>query len=297
MAEDSPLSPDGNLTEYEYETLIGATSPSGLIGHPDDPSPVSLVGGQVIVAAGLRGRLRGMPWLSGVDPVPFSPSLTGSTRTDLVVLRLDRADGHKVKAAIRTGTAGNPAPAPFGGTGPSDWWEIPIAEYDVGGGSFGSLRRRCWYVGPEGQLLCKSSTRPPHSPGRIITEVDTGTRFVSNGVSWMRDTEDASGPFDTVNGVSGNNAWIRRRNGQVFFTLSWWRPNSSTPAHSTVTIGRLPVGFYPAFTFVTGAVSPGANAVLAVVIQDDGYVKMQTGSVPIGADTTCILTAPPFPAK
>ncbi|MEU4568658.1 hypothetical protein [Micromonospora sp. NPDC023956] len=248
MAQESPLSATGALTEAQYERLAAPHTPDGIVGHPNDAPPVVLSGGQVRVVAGLSGLLRGFPWGSGDADTVYTPSLAGAARTDLVVLRLYRDQGYKVETAIRTGTPGQGAPAPATGTGPTDWYEIPIAEYDVANGAFGALRRRCWYVGDDGQILCKADTRPPHNPGRRIREVDTNRSYESNGSSWIILLDDTGwvnlSPLSGWSTSPTGKVRVRRINRISYLTLDLFRTGPSISS-GVFAVATLPVGFPP----------------------------------------------------
>ena len=243
MAEIAPLSADGELSEYEYEQMA-RPQPDGLIGHPDDPAPVTTSGGQVIVRAGLTGNVRGFPWAS-TSPTVYTPSLSGAARTDLVVLRLDRPGGHALHSAILTGTPGAGAPAPAEGTGPADLYEIPLAEYDVAGGQIVAVRRRAWYIGPDGQILCTAGTRPPHYPGRRIREVDTGRSLESSGAEpWLSVLDDSG--WLTLSPAAGwdrNTLRIRRMSGVAYLQLDLDRVGAALAASTTVRLCTVPAAF------------------------------------------------------
>lgn len=247
MTQDSPLNPDGNLTEAEYEQFAHAQAPDGLIGHPNDTPPVAISGGTLVMRANLPGLLRGFPWSSGPDPVVFSPSLSGATRTDLLVLQLDRPGGYVVRAVLRTGTAGNPAPSPVVGTGPADKYEIAIGEAQIGSGAIQKWTPRAWFIGPDGQILCTADTRPPVSPYRAAYEVDTGRVIVSDGATWSTYLDD-SGPLSVsmLTGWTASVRHVRRRGGVAVMALTGLSRSTSIPADTDVKAGTLPAGCAPA---------------------------------------------------
>ncbi|RLK22646.1 hypothetical protein DER29_0484 [Micromonospora sp. M71_S20] len=259
MAQESPLSATGALTEAQYERLAAPQCADGLIGHPSNPAPVTVSGGQVRVRAGLAGLLRGFPWASGDADTVYTPSLTGPARTDLVVLRLYRDQGYKVETAIRTGSPGAGAPVPYTDTGPTDWHEIPLAEYDVANGAFGAVRRRAWYIGDDGQILCRSDSRPPHQAGRRIREVDTGRAYESNGSRWVTLLDD-SGPLThlAVANWTYSKRYLRRFNGMVTSQVSA-RRSGAIPGSTQQLIATLPPGTVPDTALETTAFITGAG--------------------------------------
>ncbi|WP_025620418.1 hypothetical protein [Salinispora cortesiana] len=273
MAEESPLS-DGELTEYEYERLASATAADGLIGTPADPPPVSVSGGQAIVRAGLSGVFRGYPWSSGSSAIALSPSLDGPERYDLLVVRLDRTGGHVLAVALVTGTPGNPAPDPAGGTGPADVWEFALAELRIADGVLTLHQRRGWWLGADGGIVCTSTVRPPHTPGRRIWETDTEQLMVSDGVMWHSIT-----PPDEVSQVALYFDWVAspnrilRRNGSVYLQLS---PRFAGPAVNSIsTIGNIPERFRPTEDLALYAAMQGTSADITV------FVYANTGNITV----------------
>lgn len=253
MAEESPLSATGTLTEAQYEALAAPQCPDGLIGWPGTLSVAQIFGGQIAIKAGNRGIIRGFPWASGPVDTYLNPVLTGAARTDLVVLRLFRDQSYKVGTALRQGTPGAGPPAPYVATGLADWYEIPLATYDVAGGALSNLRTVAWYIGDDGQILCWSDRRPPHQSGRRIREVDTGRTYESNGTQWvvlLDDAGDGSLPFlTTTGGATGFAAptlnWLTRINGQGRLSITAQRTGANIASGANVVLGTLPAGFRP----------------------------------------------------
>ncbi|GAB1641775.1 hypothetical protein [Krasilnikovia sp. MM14-A1259] len=264
MAEESPLSATGSLTEYQYEALAAPQAPDGLNGNPGDPPPVSVSGGQVIVREGLKGVLRGFPWAS-TSPTVYTPSLTGAPRVDLVVLRLNRDDNFRVGTAIRTGS-GDTAPTPFNGTGPTDWYEIPLAEVRMSGGALSVQRTRAWYLGEDGQIICTVDSRPPHLPGRYIYEQDTGRAYISTGVRWVPVLDDAGTTTPSLAaGWAASGLYLFRLNGIAYMAGGIRRTGGTlTPSAAAAPLLTLPNGYRPRVTFghASNVSMTGAQAVL-----------------------------------
>lgn len=249
MAEESPLSATGALTEAQYERLAHPQAAEGLIGHPSDPAPVTVSGGQVIVRAGLSAILRGFPWSSGAAPLVFTPSLTGSPRVDLLTLRLFRDDAYRCGLVLRTGTGETP-PTPYSGVGATDWYELPIAEIRMSGGALSVQRVRAWYLGEDGQILCTSTNRPPNQPGRHVWEVDTGRAYVGNGTVWGLILDDSGVTALTMaSGWTASRNVLYRRNGWAFCGLTLRKTSGSIAADTSYTIATIPNGFGPVATF------------------------------------------------
>jgi hypothetical protein len=273
MAEQSPLNATASLTEAQYESLAHVQAADGLIGHPNDAAPVSVSGGQIIIRSGLRALLRGFPWASGTTRIVYTPSLTGPARVDLVVLRLNRDDGYRVGSAVRTGTA-NTAPAPSVGVGATDVYEIPLAEVRVSGGVLTLLTTRAWYLGDDGQILCKSTSRPPHVPGRQIRETDTGRAYESTGSSWVVRLDDAGmTSLPLAGGWATAINRLYRVNGIAFLHLTVRRTGGSiSVAAAQATVGTLPAGFRPRADIETIGISSSSGAHAIVRIKASGQV-------------------------
>lgn len=283
MAEESPLRATGALTEVQYERLAHPQAAEGLVGHPSGPAPVSVSGGQVIIREGMAGLVRGFPWASGNSPIVYTPSLTGPNRVDLVVLRLSRDDAYRVGSAIRTGTSETP-PVPFSGTGPTDWYEVPLAEVRMASGALTLQKIRAWYIGEDGQILCTSVARPPNLPGRRIFETDTGRAYISTGTSWAPVLDDSGWvnmtavPYWSAYSVGYQ---VRRQNSSVHMRLSVQRTSGSTLQAGTDTnVGQVPAGFRPNYSVPVLGYLDGANLARAFVLPN-GYVQIQNYTVPI----------------
>lgn len=138
MAESSWPGPGpATVTEAQWETLAEGFWQSGLIGSPLDPAPVfaDSTGMHVKIRAGTRARVRGQVWDAGDTDlvVPISANAAGSTRSDLVVLRLDRSTW-LVKATVVEGTPGGGVPSIKRDTGPIGEWDFPIGRVNVPAG-------------------------------------------------------------------------------------------------------------------------------------------------------------------
>ena len=138
MAESSWPGPGpATVTEAQWEALAEGFWQSGLIGSPLDPAPVfaDSTGMHVKIRAGTRARVRGQLWDAGDTDlvVQISANAAGSTRIDLVVLRLDRSTW-LVKATVVEGTPGGGAPSIERDTGPIGEWDFPIGRVNVPAG-------------------------------------------------------------------------------------------------------------------------------------------------------------------
>ncbi len=127
------------VNESQYEDLASLWGEDGLKSSPADTSLVygDSSGRQVKVRANRVAQIRGWGWTSGTSD--FIKSVTanssGSTRIDLVVLRLDRT-AYTVTVQVIAGTpgAGSP-PALTRTTGTTGTFDIPLASVTVVNGA------------------------------------------------------------------------------------------------------------------------------------------------------------------
>ncbi|RFS47031.1 hypothetical protein D0Q02_07670 [Micromonospora craniellae] len=295
------------MGEAQYEALVAGYSPDGIFGHPGDPNPLAIVGGQLVLRAGVSGVARGYWWSSGDTDTPITVgSNAGGTgvRRDHIVIRIDRdANPRTVAPVARQGGTNGLLPAPAQALGSTGQWELSLGSVALpAGGTIGAatLTRLGWYVGPDGQLLCTSSTRPPPSPGRVIYETNTGRQLLANGEQWRLVTDAEASAAVTL--VAAN--WtaplfnqLYRRNGSVDLTLTPQRVSGPLNPGTSSTLGTIPTGFRPVGDKeITGhVVSTGALVVCRIVgstgvitltpwrdrIESARYVNLQAASWPV----------------
>ncbi|MFB6392641.1 hypothetical protein [Polymorphospora lycopeni] len=253
MAESSY--PDPSVTQLQHERLLGRLGPSGLLGSPAD-LPLVYADGTgtrtTKIRANRQALVEGYGWENdGVEVTKtHAANSSGQTRIDVVVLRLSRSTWD-VTSQIVQGTPGAGPPAVTMQTGSSGVWELPVADVAVASGATtfaGSVvTPRAWYVGDDGQIICTSTTRPPHSPGRQITETNTGQVLVSVGSQWLILREDTGWvPLTPAAGWGARLLQVRRLNGQVTLWCNVRRTGSTLAANTTSIITTLPTGFRPA---------------------------------------------------
>lgn len=202
MAETSWPSPSHNsraVTDREYEELVSAYTGDGLVGSPNDNALVygDGTGLYVKVRADRRGLVRAHLWSSGATD--FTKSITsnasGSTRNDLVVLRLTRATWN-VTTEVKLGAPGAGPPALVQDITTSGYYEIPVATVRVESGATvinsADVQPAGWFLG-EPRYYCTSTSRPPTVAGRRIYETNTGFEYVCVGSSWVRIADERSG--------------------------------------------------------------------------------------------------------
>lgn len=293
MAESTFPAP--SVTQRQHELLLGRGMPTGVHGHPDDTSVVYANGvgtRQINIRASKSATVEGYGWQN--DAAEFSKTLTantsGSTRIDLVVLRLTRAT-YTVTVEVKPGTPGaGVAPTTQNDTGSSGLWEFPLAEVTVVNNATTlastDVVRRCWYLGEDGMILCKAATMPPASPGRVVFRTDTGQYLLSNGTTWSPTAEDSGLLSLTLDsGWSATLNRVQKRNGTVVLALKASR-STTISAGTTTKIGQLPAGCYPTFEVPTSAVyesSAGLSAELRATTAGGVYIDVPQ-SVDINAN-------------
>ena len=191
MAESTVPGPKpATVAEADFEALFRSTGVDGFLGSPADTAVVYAdgTGMFVRVRANKEAWIRGSLWRSGSVEftLPIASNGTGQTRIDRAVIRLSRTTW-ELTAAIVQGTPGAGAPGLTTNEPPGGVWELLAADVTVPSGAVaigaGQVTRREVYVG-EQPVVCTSTSRPPHKPGRTIYETDTGRLLVSILNEW-----------------------------------------------------------------------------------------------------------------
>lgn len=281
--------PAPGVTEMQHERLVGQAMPSGLLGHPDDQPLVyadDTGTREIRIRASRQAVVEGFGWQN--DAVVITKTLaantSGSTRVDLVVLRLNRADW-SVTVQVVQGTPGASAPSATrdpstAGTGV---YEIELATVTVANNATtlaaSTVAEKAWYLGEGGEILCKSTTRPPHKLGRTIHEHPSSIWRVSDGTRWLTGVEDTGAATLTMTG--GTNPWVAshntvwRRNGWAFMQLTAQRTGTGMNAGTQYTVATIPVGFRPPTSLggiQTTATVPSIDSLATVAIHPTGQV-------------------------
>lgn len=203
MAESSWPTTAGSraVLDQEYEAVARAWSGSadGIIGYPGDTTTAyaDASGRQVKVRSGKLGQVRGRGWYSGTsdNTLSVTANSSGSTRTDLLVLRLTRSTW-AASMVVKAGTpgAGNPALTQDATSGISTTgvWEVPILLITVVNGetslSSGEVSDVAWYM--QGDTVVCASTNPYQPSATAYTRLrhsDTGHTYVSVSSAWRRE--------------------------------------------------------------------------------------------------------------
>ncbi|MFI9600319.1 hypothetical protein ACIHCX_10640 [Streptomyces sp. NPDC052043] len=248
MAQDSWPSPAHNargVTDTEYEKIAARFSDDGVYGSPSDAAVVAAGAGLAVnIRADVYASVRGHAWTSGTSTVslPVGSNTAGQTRTDRVVLRLDRSTW-TVRAAVKPGTPGGSAPTLAQQTGDTGTYEIPLARVTVlNGASAVSVAREELYVGSRVRSCTSSSRNPSPARGEMCFETDTGIVRVWTGTAWKIVYED-SGTIVVDAAVSGWSATsgsvLQKHNGVVYMRLGNFNRTGANLAAGTES--RLPV--------------------------------------------------------
>ncbi|WP_304455867.1 hypothetical protein [Nocardiopsis sp. YSL2] len=243
MAQNSWPSPNynsRNVTDAEYERLASRFSDDGVLGDPSETGVVTAgTGLQVLVRASKYASVRGHAWTSGTvdDPLTISSNSSGSTRTDRVVLRLDRSTWD-VRAVVKEGTPGAGAPALTQDPGDTGVFETPLARVVVpDSASSVTVTRDELYVGTRVRPVDSATPNPFPRLGEIQYERDTGRmRFWDGGARRLlyEDTGDITLPsgFSTWEDASGGR-FGRRIGALVQLVINVRRTNLNFPTSDT----------------------------------------------------------------
>ncbi|MFE7236081.1 hypothetical protein ACFVAF_36815 [Streptomyces sp. NPDC057596] len=173
---------------------------------------------QVNIRANTEASVRGHAWTSGTSTVSLAvgSNSSGQTRTDRVVLRLDRSTW-TVRAVVKAGTPGSGAPALTQQTGDTGVYEIPLARATIlTGASAVSVTREELYTGSRVRP-CTSSTRNPNPVvGEMGMETDTGRLVLWDGSAWRI----VYGTGSQATADASVSAWTRRGSSVVARTGS-----------------------------------------------------------------------------
>ncbi|MFI6347248.1 hypothetical protein [Streptomyces sp. NPDC050560] len=259
MAQISWPAPGHNdraVTDSEYEEMAARWSDDGVYGAPTDAPVVAAGAGlAVTVRADVQASLRGHAWTSGDSDLTLTVAAnsSGSTRTDRVVLRLNR-DDWTVTAAVKQGTPGSGAPLLTQALGASGVYEISLARVTVPtGASSVSVTRAELYVGGRFRP-CTSTTLPEYAGiGDGVVETDTGRVRIYAPGGWRTISSSSDG---TISIDSPLSAWsietesvIEVRNGLVTMRLGSFERAAGTLGASTSS--RLPALIPSAYRHAT----------------------------------------------
>lgn len=198
MAESSWPSPSNSHTvdDASYEKLAVSYGPvAGVVGDFTSPQLVygDASGMQVKVAASRYATVGGHEWTSGstIFTLAIAANSSGSTRTDLVVLRLSRTTWN-VNATVITGTPGSGAPSPVQNTGTTGSFDLPLATVTVASGassiSAANVTYLASHLASDGSgIIVNSQAALSYVPVPLAGQTATlsdGTQFTWTGSAW-----------------------------------------------------------------------------------------------------------------
>ncbi|MET9729680.1 hypothetical protein ABZZ79_03135 [Streptomyces sp. NPDC006458] len=247
MAQNSWPSPAYNaraVTDSEFEAMASRWSDDGVYGTPGSARVVTEgTGLNVLVRHDMRASVRGHHWTSGPtsSTLPVGTNVSGQTRIDRVVLRLDRSTW-TVRAVISPGTPGSGPPALTQDTGDTGLYEIPLAEVTVlSGAAAVSVTRTELYVGSRVRPCTSTTRNPVPAQGEICYEIDTGRLRLWTGSTWtlVHRPQTSTSIDSPVSSWTNSGASVAERRGDsVTLRLGNFERNSSLAAASD---SRLPV--------------------------------------------------------
>lgn len=280
----------GAVSTTEWEQLAYTGLGTGVIGLPTD-TPVVYADGTgtrtVYVRAEKRAVVRGAAWYSGASDIAItlSANTTGSTCTDLIVLRLTKATG-VVAEAIVPGTPGAGPPALTKDAGTTGVWEVGLAQVTVADGATtlaaDTVTSTAWYVGDQ-PLVAASGISIPHHPTRIKA-VPAGRIDISDGSVWhplWYDTGWLSATMSSGWAVDAySNAKYRRINDVMHIIFGAKRTGSSLSASTNSVMGSIPSSLAPAYTIrMPVSLNTSTQAVGVGVLNSDGAFSLAEYSV------------------
>jgi hypothetical protein len=200
VAESSWPSPSNGhvVDDVSWEKLAINIGLSGGV-YGDFTSPQLIFGDstglQVKVAADRYAYVRGHEWWSGSSIVTkaIASNSSGSTRTDLVVLRLSRTTWD-VTVQIVQGTPGAGAPSPVQNVGTTGTWDLPLATVTVANSASTIAAGNVTYVAPHlspdgGGLRVPTEAAAAYIPSPLtgmIAIVTDGTDLRYSGSAWAQ---------------------------------------------------------------------------------------------------------------
>ncbi|MFJ1782611.1 hypothetical protein ACIOKA_38530 [Streptomyces anulatus] len=250
MAQDSWPSPDHNsrgVTDSEYEQIAQRFSDDGVYGSPADAQVVTAGSGLTVnIRAGVTASVRGHAWTSGASSVilQIPPNPAGQTRTDRIVLRLDRATWN-VRAAVKTGTAGSGPPPLTRNAGTTGVWEILLGTVTVQSNALSvTVVRGELYVGTRVRPALSTARNPYPEQGELAYDTDTDTLRIYSGTAWRSmyqraDPAVIDNPYAAFGWANETASVIEMRGGVVSLRLGSFL-RTGRPADSQ-TNTRLPV--------------------------------------------------------
>lgn len=301
-----PAVPARTVNDLQFDIMVGAQTPEGLVGLPTDPTFVFAdgTGRQVKFRAERYALLRGKLWYSGTTDVvaAVAANASGSTRIDLPVIGLDRATW-VVSGYVKAGTPGAGVPPTLEQvtTGSTGKYEIAAggAVTVVNGAvtlNGSDVQAGGLFVAP-GSYVCTSTTRPAVvRPGMRLHEIDTGRGVVGVGGVWMETYGDTGWvTVDPSAGWSGGATLYRRHNGMATLMLSSQRIGATLSSTTNSQMFVLPWIVRPTTTIEFAAVCSNPDQVQRIQVITGGGVTAMGNSAAGIASTGFIFGSASWP--
>jgi len=295
-SEDSLPSPDHNsrsVSDDEYDALVPPYVANGVIGAPGDADLIygDSSGRVVKIRINRSALVRARLWTSAstAASLAIAANSSGSTRFDLVVLRYTRAT-YNVRATVITGAPGSGVPSPLNN---ATYFDMPLANVQVGNGATviddTDVTVMNWYIGPQ-QLVCTSTTRPPHAENTIIYEDDTGRLLFSNGAAWLILYDNTGRVNVTVaTGWTALLKTVQRINGVAWLSLEMDRTGGTIAINTDTTIAIIPANYKPAVQInMTAMVLGGSKPVRCLITTAGSVVITDFGTAIVNGDTLSV---------
>jgi hypothetical protein len=303
VAESSWPSPSNSrvIDDSQYEKLGLSFGPrAGVVGDFTSPQLVygDSSGMQVKIASDRYALVRGHEWWSGSTIVTkaISSNASGSTRTDLVVLRLSRTTWD-VNVVVIAGTPGAGAPSATQNEGTTGSWDLPLATVTVTSGassiSAGNVTYVATHVGQDGNLRAPSiaalSYVPSPYPGMNVL-LDSGDMYSRTAAgNWTTLTQNVPVTYNPTLTGSGGNPNLGTSGGIIgeynlvdgkwcFYRGSFWFAGTGVAAGSGQYSVTLP---FPAASTITNGFWPGA-----CMVRDASASLIGPGTAYVGTGAT-----------
>lgn len=297
MAEASWPSPNHGaparaVTDAEYPHLAPWAA-DGVFQSSSDVVYGNSSGREVHVRAGKYGIVQGHAWESGTSEfaLTIAANASGSTRTDTVVLRLDRSTWD-VNIVVRQGTPGAGPPTLQRDSGDTGLWEIPVADVTVDNVA-ATIAAGKVYARP---LLQSGAIRPctvitdiqsTLAVGDLVFEASTGRwiGWTTSGASVLAGQDTGYSNLAIIGNwtVGGFTPQIRSRGGWVYLRGSITRTvNTLQSTDTNSPIGTIPAVYRPAGTHNWGQLT---SAMGHVRLQVD-YATGALAIVDLSSDIT-----------
>ena len=290
------------VTDAEYPHLAPWAS-DGVFQSASDVVYGNSSGLEVHVRAGKYAIVQGHAWESGSSDfaLTVAANSSGATRTDTVVLRLDRSTWN-VTAEVRQGTPGAGAPTLQRDSGDTGLWEIPLADVTVDNGTAaiasGKVNARTLFQSgatrpcnvitdiqstlDDGDMVYEAST------GRWIGWTATGGVVLYEDTGWI--TLTPTGAWETFSPSAPCVGRVRNRIAMVRIGVKRTSPTFTKSDPDGSPVLNLPASLRPAQTHYGAVFFSGGIGGARVDISSTGAVSFQHNTTDVSAGRTAQIT-------